>query len=97
MIRRAYVKRIETKMRDWEEEIDRLKARAERAEKDLKAVYREQLEPLRSRERAVLGRLKELRDARSDDWGRFKKGVEEAMVDMKKAADDAIEKLRKIA
>jgi len=97
MIRRAYLKKIETTLEDWGDEIDKLRVKAEKAEKEVKGIYKEQLKELRSRQEVALERFRELREAGANDWGKFKSGVEESVNDLKKSVGNAIEKLRKIA
>lgn len=97
MIRRAYLKKIETTLEDWGDEIDKLRVKAEKAEKEVKGIYKEQLKELRSRQEVALERFRELREAGANDWGKFKSGVEESVKDLKKSVGNAIEKLRKIA
>ena len=97
MIRKAYLKKIETALDDWGREIDKLRVKAEKAEKEARGIYKEQLNVLRSRQEVALERFRELREAGANDWGKFKSGVEESVKDLRKAVENAIEKLRKIA
>ena len=97
MIRKTYLKKIESTLEDLGDEIAKLKVKAEKAEKEVKGIYKEQLEGLRSKQEVALERFRELREAGADDWGRFKSGVEESMKDLRKAVESAIEKLRKTA
>lgn len=97
MIRKAYLKKVEARLHDWSEQIAKLGDKAEKAEKEAKWIYMEQLAVVRSKQKVALERVRQVREAGSDNWGKFKSGVEESMVDLKKAVDDAIEKLRRIA
>jgi hypothetical protein len=97
MIRKAYLKRIEATLEDWGDEIAKLRVKAEKAEKEVKGIYKEQLEVLRSKQEVALERFRELREAGSNDWGKFKSGVEESVKDLKKSVENAVEKLRKSA
>lgn len=97
MIRNAYLKKVEAKLEDWEEELSRLGAKAEKAEASARAIYVEQMALVRSRQKAALARIRDVRDAGADNWGKFKSGVDESMSDLKKTVEEAVEKLRKIA
>jgi len=97
MIRKAYLKRIEATLEDCGDEIAKLRVKAEKAEKEVKGVYMEQVEVLRSKQEVALERFRELREAGADDWGKFKSGVEASVKDLKKSVENAIEKLRKSA
>lgn len=97
MIRRAYLKKMESALEDFGDEIARLRVKADKAEKEVKGIYKEQLEGLRSKQEVALKRFRELSEAGASDWGKFKSGVEESVRDLKKAVEKAVEKLRKIA
>ena len=97
MIRKAYLKRVEATLHEWGDEIAKLGAKADKAEKEAKWIYMEQLALLRAKQKVVLERVSKVREAGSGDWGKFKSGVEESLSDLKKALETAIEKLRRIA
>jgi uncharacterized protein YhaN len=97
MIRKAYLKKIEAALEDLGYEIAKLKGKAEKAEKEAKGIYKEQLEVLRSKQEVALERFRELREAGANDWGKFKSGTEASLKDLKKSVENAIEKLRKSA
>ncbi len=97
MLKKAYLKKVEAKLEEWGDEISKLGAEAAKAKSDVKAKYQEQLEVLRSRQAAARNRISELREAGADNWGKLKSGVEESIDDLKKAVDNAISKLKKIA
>jgi hypothetical protein len=97
MIRKAYVKKIESMLENWGDEIGRLRVRAEKAGEDAKGIYQEQLVVLRAKQEIALTRLRELGEAGVDNWGKLKTGVDASVNDLKKAVENAIDKLRKIA
>lgn len=97
MVRNAYLKKIESRLEEWDWEIARLKEKAEKAEADAKTLYHDELKVLRSKQEVARKRILELRDAGAQNWGKFKSGVEEALDDLKKAVDSAISRLRKSA
>jgi hypothetical protein len=97
MLRKAYLKKLESRVEDWMDEISRIRGEAEKAKADMKGKYAEQLEVLRSRQGLALERIRELREAGAGNWGKFKSGAEASVDDLKKAVEDAIAKLRKSA
>ena len=97
MVRNAYLKKIEDRFEDWSREIGKLMDKADKVEADAKILYREQLKVLHSRQEVARERIEELRNAGSRNWGKFKEGVEGSLDDLKKAVDNAISKLKKIA
>lgn len=97
MLRKAYLKRIEQRLEHWEDEISTLRDKAGKLEANARKSYQEQLEVLRRRQNVARDRVRELSEAGADSWGKLKAGVEASVDDLKKAVENAIEKLRKIA
>ncbi|MBI5576955.1 MAG: hypothetical protein HY896_11400 [Deltaproteobacteria bacterium] len=97
MVRNAYLKKIEEKLEGWDREIEKLKVKADKVETDAKAIYVEQIKVLRKKQEVARERIQDLREAGADNWGKFKSAVEESLVDLKKAVDTAISKIRKSA
>ena len=97
MLKKAYLKKVEARLEEWGDEISKLGADAEKAKTDIKAKYQEQLAVLRSKQAVARNRISELREAGGDNWGKLKSGVEDSIDDLRKAVDNAISKLKKIA
>ena len=97
MLRKAYLKRIEQRLEHWEDEISMLRDKAGKLEANARKSYQEQFDVLRRRQNVARDRVRELSEAGAGSWGKFKAGVEESVDDLKKAVENAIEKLRKIA
>jgi hypothetical protein len=97
MLRKAYLKKIGERLEDWEDEISRLREKAGKLETDARRKFLDQLEVLRYKQEVVAERIRGLREAGAGSWGVLKAGVEEALDDLKKAVEHAIERLRKIA
>jgi hypothetical protein len=97
MLRKAYLKRIGQRLEYCEDEISTLRDKAGKLEANSRKSYQEQLEVLRRRQNVARDRVRELSDAGAASWGTLKAGVEESVDDLKKAVENAIENLRKIA
>jgi chromosome segregation ATPase len=61
--REAYIERLETKLKEWSAEIDKLKAKAERSEVKIKEEYHKRIEDLRARRDDIKKRIQKLKEA----------------------------------
>lgn len=97
MIRSAYLKKVESGLATLDAEIDGIAARAEKAGKDAKIRYDEEIAVLRMKQQAVRAKIRRVRDAGGTSWGALKGGVQEATDDLEKAIERALERLKKSA
>jgi hypothetical protein len=97
MIRKAYLKKTGERLEDLEDDISRLREKAEKMESEARRKFQDTLEVLRYKQESSRERIEDLRAAAAGDWGRFKGGVEESLADLKRAVDHAVERFRKIA
>ncbi len=95
MIRNAYLKMITEKIEDLDREVDRLRRSAEETSAEAKTVFDHSLKTLRARSDEVRRRVEEIRSARATEWGKLKKGAEDALGDLRTAVDNAIRLIRK--
>jgi archaellum component FlaC len=93
--RRAYVDKVESQLKEWGTEIDILKAKAEKAKAEAKITYLKQVEELRSKQESVKQKVHELKGSGDEAWDDFRKGVEDAFKDMKKALTQAVSRFKK--
>ena len=97
MIRKAFLKRVESALETLDEDIDRIAAKAEKVEADVRIRYDEEIDVLRMKQEAVRAKVQQVRDAGAGSWGTLKRGVQDATEDLKKAVEKAVERLRKSA
>jgi len=97
MIRKAFLKRVESAVESLDEEIDRIAAKAEKVEADVRIRYDEEIDVLRMKQEAVRAKIQRVREAGGASWGELKGGVLEATDDLKKAVEKAIDRLKKSA
>lgn len=88
-MKQAYVEKVQARLNEWDAEIEKLKARADKAEADAKIAYLEQIETLREEQREAQSKLDDLRAAGDDAWEDMKAGVQNAWASLEKAAKDA--------
>jgi len=68
----AYAQELQTQLDEFSAEIDRLKARADKAEEPW---HRQQVEMLQEKHRQAKAKLGELREAGDDAWEYLKDGI----------------------
>ena len=93
--RKAYVEKMEAQLKEWGTEIDILKAKAEKSKAEAKVAYLKQIEELRSKQESVKQKVHELKGSGDEAWEDFRKGVEDALADMKKALKRAASRFKK--
>jgi uncharacterized coiled-coil DUF342 family protein len=74
----AYEQKLQAQLNEWNAEIDKLKAKADGAEADLKLEYYKQAEELQSKQAAAAHKLAELKHASDDAWEDLKSGIDSA-------------------
>jgi ElaB/YqjD/DUF883 family membrane-anchored ribosome-binding protein len=86
----AFRQQTETKLNEYEKDIDQLQSKAEKLRGDAKVKAEQQLTALRQKRDAVLKKLKELSSSSGNAWDQIKSGIDATMKDLedtyKKAA-----------
>jgi nucleotide-binding universal stress UspA family protein/archaellum component FlaC len=93
--KKAYVQKMEAKLKDWGGEIDVLKAKAEKSKAEAKIAYLKQIQEVKKRQESVKKNLRELRGSGDEAWADFKGGVEDAVKDLKRALTRAASRFKK--
>lgn len=93
--REIYQEKIEATLRDWGEEIEKIRTKADKLGAEARARYREQIEDLRARQETAGKRLEELKTTGGEAWDDLRKGVETALDDLKKGVEGAIGRMKK--
>jgi multidrug resistance efflux pump len=91
--REAYENKLESQLSEWKIEIDKLKAKADKAEADVKIKYYKQIESLQAKQEAAREKLAELKKAGEDAWEDLKSGVKSAWDSMEEAMNSARTKI----
>ena len=79
----AYVSKMEGQLKEWEAELSKLKARAQKAAAQGRIEYQKQLEASEAKRQAVRQKLEELKKAGEDRWEALKAGLESAWNELK--------------
>ena len=74
----AYEKKLQAQLDEWNTEINKLKAKADKAEADAQLEYYEQIEKLQSMKKEANSKLAELKEASDDAWEDLKTGMDSA-------------------
>ena len=93
-LREAYLQRLGAQFEEWKPEIDRLKAKAEKAAADVKVEYSKLIEDLQARQKSARAKLEELRASSGGAWEEVKTGIEGAWKEMEKALKAAVSKFK---
>jgi len=95
MIRNAYLKKVEIRLERLGEDIESLARKAESASADVRDTVVRQISVLQSKAEKARDSIKVVRAGGELNWGRLKKGADEALDDLKQAVDHTIRLFRK--
>jgi len=90
----AYIQKLEARMREWQADMDKMRAKADQAEADARADYEKQIKELQTRQEEAQQKLEELRQAGDDAWHDLKAGIESAWDTMGEAMRSAMSRFR---
>jgi uncharacterized coiled-coil DUF342 family protein len=91
-MKNAYQDKMDARLREWQANIDALRARADQVSAEQRIKYYEEIESLRTKQQRVHEKLEVLRTAGTDAWEEVKTGVEVAWSDLQDAVQRARDK-----
>jgi vacuolar-type H+-ATPase subunit H len=86
---------IEATLREWGEEIEQIKKKADKLGEEARARCRGQIEELHVRQEAARKKLEELKKTGGEAWEDIRKGAEAAIEDLKKGVEGAVARMKK--
>lgn len=86
----AYEQKFDAQLKIWQAEIDKLRAKADKASADARLQYDKQVDELVEQQKKGKAKLRELQDANEQAWSDMRQGMERAWDDMGKAWKDAM-------
>ncbi len=89
-----YRKKLEAQLAEWRAELDKLKARADRAEAETKIGMNNELRKLELRIQEGKTKLSELAETSDEAWNSVKSGMESAWNSLTAGFNDAVSKFR---
>ena len=93
-MKEAYLKKLQGQLDEWSTEIDKLKAKADKAEADAQLEYYKQIEKFRAQQQTAQRKLEELKKASEDGWEDLKAGVESAYDSLANAIKSAASRFK---
>lgn len=90
----TYVKKLQSKLDEWNAEIDKLKAKADVKEADARQEYYKQIDELKSMKEGVRKKLDELSEAGDDAWEDLKAGADRAWESASRAFSSAMSRFK---
>lgn len=75
----AYEKKTEAQLNEWSAEVDRLKAKAEKAAADAQIDFQREIDSAKAKMDAANDKLQEVKNASDDAWEDLKNGLDGAL------------------
>ncbi|MDK2849329.1 MAG: hypothetical protein PWP34_2682 [Desulfuromonadales bacterium] len=85
----AYEKKLQAQLDEWNAEIAKLKAKADKAEAEARIEYHQRIEELRAMQETARSKLDKLKAAGDNAWQDLKEGLDQAWEDLGKAVKAA--------
>jgi predicted ATP-binding protein involved in virulence len=92
--RKAYEKKFDSQLQEWNAQISLLKAKADKAKAGAKIEYYKTIEALQHKRDLAKAKLQELKAAGDGAWEDLKTGAEKAWDEVKTAFHDAASKFK---
>ncbi|MGD8785393.1 MAG: hypothetical protein PVF28_05480 [Thioalkalispiraceae bacterium] len=93
-MKEAYEKKLQAQLDEWGLEIDKLKAKADKAEAEVQLEYYKQIEELRLMQEEANRKLAELKEASDDAWEDLKAGIDSAWDSLSNALKSAVSRFK---
>lgn len=93
--REKHLEKLEARLKDWGDEIEKLRAKADKLGAEAGVRYRGQIEDLKVRQEAARNKLQELARSGGEAWDDLKSGADAALEELKKGVEGAVAKLKK--
>lgn len=93
-MKESYQQKLQAQLDEWNADIDKLKARADKAEATTKLKYYEKVEELREKQAAANAKLTELMAASDDAWEDLKVGAESAWLALGESVKSATSRFK---
>lgn len=93
-MKEAYEKKFEAQLNEWKTEIDKLKAKVEKAEADAQIKYYKQIENIRAKQKIAQEKLAELKKAGEDASEDLKIGLDNALKNLRGAIESATSRFK---
>ena len=92
--KKSYLQKIADQLKQWDHEINELKAKTITAKDGSKAEILKQIEELRLKKRTAQDKLIQLREAGDEAWDTMRSGLERSLSEFKGAFSKAVAKFK---
>jgi hypothetical protein len=89
--KRAYQEKLEAQLKDWDADIEKFKAKTQKAKADTKDKYQKDLKALQTKRKTAGDKLQEFKNYNGDAWEEMKTGVQKSWQDL----EDSVKKSTK--
>jgi hypothetical protein len=93
--REHYQEKIEATLKEWGEEIEKIRMKADKLGAETRVKYREQIEDLHARQETARKKMEEMKRAGGEAWEDLRKSAEAALEELKKGVEGVVAKLKK--
>lgn len=90
----AYQKKLDAQLNEWRAEIDKLKAKAEKASAERQIEYNRQVDELEAKQKAARMKLEEIQKSGGQAWEDLKSSLDSAMDELKAGIQSAASKFK---
>lgn len=90
MDKTTYKEKLEAQLKEWQGEIDKLKAEAEKKSTETKATYQERINELEQRTNQVKEKLSALKETGDDKWEDVRKEIDKETTEIKAQIKDLL-------
>lgn len=94
MNRKALIEKLNAQLKKWEVEIDKLEAKKQTMQANVRDKYSRQIQELRDKMKIARGRLDEANKAGAEAWEKLKTGAEKAFDDVENAFRKALSRFK---
>ncbi|MBN2365999.1 MAG: coiled coil domain-containing protein [Calditrichaeota bacterium] len=92
--RQMYIDKLSAQLKEWDAEISKLEAKADKVKADARIEYEKQITDLQNKKLEVKNRIGEIREAGEDAWEELKEGAEKSIQTMKNALNNALSRFK---
>jgi chromosome segregation ATPase len=92
--RPAYIDKLSAQLKEWDAEIAKLEAKAQKAQADSRIEYNQRIWELQNKKKAAQTKLEEVKRAGDEAWQELKAGTDEVFDDMRKTFDSVLSKFK---
>jgi hypothetical protein len=92
--KKSYLQKIADQLKQWDREIDELKAKTVTAKAGSKTEILKQIDELGLKKKTAQGKLNQLQEAGDGAWDTMKAGLERSLSEFKGAFSDAAAKFK---